>query len=68
MQGLRFQCIPDYIDGFLLPLPTNSLPDYIKDELCMLAALQIKASDIQGLPPQYVEHSDICCRQLMYML
>jgi len=38
------QCLPDYLDGYLLPLPTNTLPGYMKEEIAMLAVLQYQAA------------------------
>lgn len=44
------QCRPDYQDGFLLSVPTNSLPYHVKNEIALLAALQFRADEKMGMP------------------
>jgi len=42
------QCIPDYLDGFLLSVVSNTLPEHMKDEIAELAALQIRCNEKPG--------------------
>ncbi|ELU02236.1 hypothetical protein CAPTEDRAFT_227847 [Capitella teleta] len=46
------QSLPDYLDGFLLVLKSNSLPPHEKDDVAYLGALQLRAADKTSLPQQ----------------